>query len=858
MAALTLHLGGPRLLYALAKGLGLPSLSTTYRNSHSPELIPSIYSPTSDEVLRNVESMFSLPFSSMPTASAAPNTLRKRGFSLLTDEIALEEHPQYSASLDSLVGFCREHSSSLPLSKVSQSSLQCLQSIQDSLRSGACHIAKEATVVALAPFGETDYSARVVMLSGTCKSESDQAHFDVLKAVIDAWNSSPHGAAKHGELWSLATDGEGRRRRAIHRYCYATTLTPESPLHTHLGALPLLNLCCGPHQETNDGDYKHLEKRLASALRKAGSILVAHTHIDSSLIQRHLSKLPGITLSALEPLFDQSDQQNVPKAHKLLSLRVIHQASQLDEITHAPEERSFVLLGDFISAYIEPFTNISLSLSKQLTLLSKCGHLLFALYWFNRSDFLSGQLYYDIQSSIKNAYFCVAKTKELDPTLPFYLLQCGDDRLENHFGTVRTVNHDCNVDLKGLAERSAVAQHVNQIYARFPELNRPPYRLSATGSAGIDHTNPQSWVGDVLVENVDLKASWMQGRQEAITALSRAGLYFDFDEIVKAQPGKKVDLMRPSGEYIGLREGSIQPNKNTSATASNSNNTRLSTQTGTPTSANSSHATAVSPQTVPQSDPVDGHGLEGKKGWVDIEGHWVHLQSVTKALFGRDGGQKSTDRLRRVASLSKDPFRDSKSKLQDSLFGHDLIVGNPAITFLRISNGYAAAVIRITTVVMGDGRHAQGVSLSHLAEQSIIVKGQILALKQPNEFEWHWDSTWATLSQKNQLETKPLYTQSISKQAALVETKGFLIRPIQPENVEHEGKMIWRFGHDQLQLLAAELWQVTETHSAHIPWRSEGDTFPYQSFKGTCLSSHLKYLFHSFKLRRGLLSERVY
>ena len=104
-----------------------------------------------------------------------------------------------------------------------------------------------------------------------------------------------------------------------------------SPLYTHLGALPLLNLACSPNFETNDSDYKHLEKWIASALRKSGGILIAHIHIDSSLIQRHLLKVPGVTPETVASLFDQGDHQNVPKAYKLLSL--LSQASSVERKT---------------------------------------------------------------------------------------------------------------------------------------------------------------------------------------------------------------------------------------------------------------------------------------------------------------------------------------------------------------------------------------------------------------------------------------------------------------------------------------------------------------------------------------------
>lgn len=785
-------------------------------------MLPCVFFPSTHEIRANIEAMFPLPLESSSSLSTVHTV---RGFSLLTDEIALEECPQYSTGQDSIIGFCREHSARLPLSNVSERSIKALEPIQSSLKSGACHLAKEATVVALAPFGETDYNAQVILVSGTCKTETDQAHYELLKAVIDQWNSSAHGSAAHGPLWSLATDGEGRRRRAIHRYCFSSAIAQDSPLYAHIGTLPLLNTCCGPFEETNDSDYKHLEKRLASALRKSSGILVAHTHIDPSLIQRHLGKLPGIASSALAALFDKSDHQNVPKAHRLLSL--VYESSQLDKIAKAPEEQAYVLLGQFLHSYIQPFTDLSMSLSEQLTLLSKCGHLLFALYWINRSDFISGQLYYDIQSSIKNAYFCVAKTRVLNPESSFYLLQCGDDHLENRFGTVRTIKHGSSVDLLELSERVAIAQHVDQIYARHPEWHRAPYRLSATGSSGIDHTNPRSCTGDLQVRNVDFTTTWLHGREQALQALSKARIPFDFDTAVAAFPNKRVDLMRPFGDYVGLREDSL----NTSNT-SQSDSTPDCTQNPMSNVSSNCWDTSMRSNTDLAESGTDQGALSSRKGWMDVDGHLLHLQSITKVLFGKEGGHKSTDRLRRVCSYSKDPFWDSQFKFENTILGHDLLVGSPVLTFLRIQKGFAAALLRVSAIILGDGQHVQGVLDSHLAEHSVTIKGQILVLRQEDKNEWHWDTTWATSTSQDKHESKLPGIQCISKQAAIVQTKGFLVKPVKPELCERKEQAIWCFQHMQLQHLADELWQSVDKHISHVPWRLECDSFPYRCQNG--------------------------
>ncbi|KDN40045.1 hypothetical protein RSAG8_08366, partial [Rhizoctonia solani AG-8 WAC10335] len=437
---------------------------------------------------------------------------------------------------------------------------------------------------------------------------------------------------------------------------------------------------------------------------------------------------------------------------------------------------------------------------------------------------MSGQLYYDIQTSIKNAYFCVAKTKVLDPSLPFYLLLCGDDRLESRFGTFRTMNHDSNMSLLQLCKRSAAAQHVDHIYARHPDLNRAPYRLSATGSAGTDHTNPRSWTGDVLVANVDLRAVWLEGRNLATRVLSRAGVNFDFDLTVKAFPDKTIDLMRPFGEYIGLQEEQIKP-------FTHNQPSQCSSAPASATSAAETH----SEDNMPTETKGDNtKPTPSKKGWIDIEGHSVHLQSVAKVLFGRDGAHKSTDRLRRVRGYSKDPLQDNSGRWSAPMLGGDLLVGSPAMTFLRTAIGFAAAIIQVSAIILGNGQHAQGVTQANLSQLSISIKGQIMALREVREGEWHWDATWVTSNptRKTRNDMQDIGLPSVSKQATLTETKGCLIKPILGTKCDSEDRAIWCFSQKQMQEISDELWESIKPHLGLVPRLFECNSFPYKQHNG--------------------------
>ncbi|KAG9076326.1 hypothetical protein FRC06_009566 [Ceratobasidium sp. 370] len=306
----------------------------------------------------------------------------------------------------------------------------------------------------------------VVLISGTCKTESVEDQKALIMLVLEAWAKSSCGEQALGPVWSIATDGDSHRRQAIHAFCVTRTLPTISPIYPQLCNLPLFNVVCGMGDITHDGDFKHEEKRFASALRSESGIFINGTHTSPLFIKHQLRIATSIADDQLDSLFNNSDRQNVPKAHT--PLKGIYDACQERSVPFQTAHKSFILLGRLLYLFYAPHTTPSMSLSQQMACLSGCAHILFALFRVDSTNFISSQLYYDIQASIKNVYFCVAKTKVLDPNLPFYLIQMGDDRLENRFGIYRTASSDSNGDLLQMAEQSAAAQQIDNILAENP------------------------------------------------------------------------------------------------------------------------------------------------------------------------------------------------------------------------------------------------------------------------------------------------------------------------------------------------------------------------------------------------------
>ncbi|KAF8597994.1 hypothetical protein BDV93DRAFT_422688, partial [Ceratobasidium sp. AG-I] len=217
--------------------------------------------------------------------------------------------------------------------------------------------------------------------------------------------------------------------------------------------------------------------------------------------------------------------------------------------------------------------------------------------------------------------------------------------------------------LKQMCDCAAGAQHIDDIFSAHPSWNRAPYRLSLDGRSGVDHTNPLSWIGDVVVGNIDLCSSWLQGQSQAAAVLMQAGVSFQFDPVILLAESPSIDLMRPSGSYPGIQIDDADPDFQPillSELAADLNVPEID-PTGDSSDASGS---GLSPLAEAIDDGLDteqllsvdlAENLPGcfKKGWLLVDGTWVHLESAIRHLLGAGGGAKSTDRLRRVCGFTR-------------------------------------------------------------------------------------------------------------------------------------------------------------------------------------------------------------
>ncbi|KAG8712621.1 hypothetical protein FRC09_019663 [Ceratobasidium sp. 395] len=819
LVALVLKVSGPRLAFAVAKAMHLPSISTVRKRLHLPQLLPSIGFPTQAEILTNIESFF---------GHTEPS--RRVGHSLQMDEMALEPRIVYNEKSDTAVGFAWEDADKVDLCNLSTRTdpVGALLQAKTLLDSGVCRRATEATMAAIARFDQSDYNPAVILASGTCKAGKAPDQARLIKLIIKCWNESEHGRARHGDIWSICTDGDATRRRALFEFCMTSRLDPESDLFQLLGHLPLLNLCCSTTQMTHDGDYKHEEKRLASAMRSRSGLLVNGAHITSQMLIKYLKCLGDLSDSRIISFFDGNDPQNVPKANALLSN--LHRASQLPAITSKIENKPFVLLGEVIGSFIHPYTVPALSLTEQITSLAKCGHLLFALYRTDGTKFIPSQLFYDIQTSIKNAIFCVAKTQLIDLDLPFYLLQTGTDRLESRFGTYRTATSDRNGDLQQMCERAAAAQCIDKIFSDHPSWNRAPYRLSLDGKSGVDHTNPASWIGDVTVGHVDLHACWILGQSQAAEVLKQAGILFDFDPAALSSGSREVDLMRPFGSYPGVQVDTIEPNMEPvplselvdgdfTLDAVQSSCFSTASTAGKPVEPQRLAGDELSLEHLLLETPDTSSSETESKGRILVDGKRVYLTSAVRYLLGADGGAKSTDRLRRVCGFTR--YLNPSVTKTEPVTGDYFRVLDLAATFVRIQNQVAIAIVRVTNILSHGGCSLESISESQFDSPGISLSGQLLELVFDSG-TWYW-------TQKYDMSLE-VSASARRKHTTWLDFRACLSCPLNPDLVEREGERVWAFEHTQLGELMDSLWTRCAKHSPedNLAACERSGTLPYQ------------------------------
>ncbi|TCD63849.1 hypothetical protein EIP91_004891 [Steccherinum ochraceum] len=540
ISLLVLRLGGRKLLYAMAQYLKIPSVRTLGRLTAFTRIMPSPGFPKLSEITFNIKEIFLSTLPHSHQEGFKPRT----GVSILWDEISQEEVACYFPHSDSVGGLCREHADGMNTRLLS---FEHAVDIARKLESGEVHYGKEASVIAIASFDDRIRGAFPIVVSPTCKAEKVDRAKEIYGFVRTGWAAVAQ--QYFGIIWTFASDGDANRRKLVYEELMKHQIGPDHTLYKFLGGLAGLNLFVGDGDITGDFDWKHEIKRMARLVRTQDGMNISNTVVNMEIFTRQLNRVPTLSQLDVQRLMNPADSQDVPRAIEFLN--GVYDVSQLpfeDCAVGEDVEASHVgVVGEMFAAFTQAFINPEHSITQQVILLSKYAHMAFSLFRRYRESFMPFQLYGDTQTTVKNAIFCIAKQKDMDPTMKFLIYLCGDDREEILFGLVREQGgHDPNASFKQLCERLGAAVDLAGVFARNPHLDPGHRRLKVTRTEHADHLNVDSWGGNIVAGSVQLSDAWEKGREAASAVLKTIGIEDDYLALFTGNI--KLDMLRPFGD----------------------------------------------------------------------------------------------------------------------------------------------------------------------------------------------------------------------------------------------------------------------------------------------------------------------
>ncbi|KAG8769199.1 hypothetical protein FRC12_005103 [Ceratobasidium sp. 428] len=825
-AFLLLKLGGARVADIAHRSMDSPSISTARKHAPVAALRASPATPTFDEIVYNIDISCSGCFAETRAELVdGDGSQNIEGYVLPFDEMKLQANLRWDPETNMILGPCREHI--LDRTILQFCSLDQLRLLFDKVNKGEIHLGSEATVAAIGLLSNNSRrsSARPILLSSTCKHEKAEAHAQLIDTVVNAcrYKIDTHQAAR---LYCIASDGESRRGSALAEITMKAALPSSSRIYPLLSSLSLMNHLVGDDDLTCDKDYKHVFKRLRNTLLRESGINVFGTSVTPALIRAHLS-MCGMSSTRIDFLLDPNDKQDVPLALSLLMAVWELPAPQIhDKPGIAVVRKALNELGQLFRLLVLPYTDVRLGLGDQLKYLSAAAHLSLVMFRADgaQSKFIPVPLYVDIAIMIKNAFYCVAKTKIDNPGSDFWLILLGTDRLETCFGLLRTmIGSDSNADMLQLANRLSNVAVCANILAEHPQWDAGPRRLklppmnSRSGvnvSARFDHINAQSWKGNVSVANVVLSTAWQLGREMLILLLPQRPidtLTRDLDQV----PG--LDILSPFGQllvksptYMHSEEQQHAPEQHV----------RPVLETNLPCADDSEDMDLEDIVAISQAETGPGNHAPFILGPNNIKLHKAHLLRDA-ALFTVQSDSK--DRLSRIAGRSRykplSETSDTASNLvtQSSPLGRPSVTLNdPAVTLVRCQDYVFLAAVQVTNIKRGS-HSARALPVDMLYEDGVQVTYQILELKPLVEkdaeiasaqLDWSWTREFLAASYK---------------------CAGRFIQPINPVlSTASPGQPTFLFSSTELQELASLLYaQLSGISKQLLPIVTRGISFPY-------------------------------
>jgi hypothetical protein len=674
--------------------------------------------------------------------------------------------------------------------------------------------------------------------------------------------------------------------------------------------MPGLNTFTGDNEVTLDFDFKHIFKReffffieyafsidlgICTLIRSPAGITLNNGRIiNAMMLSRYLLWLPAYDEASVTKVLHPDDPQDVPRAIELMQAIIA-----FSKLKHASIDDSFStnvdiradlmaikLLGHILESILLPFIDVNLSLTEQVQYLSSYSHLSFAMFHSHRRGFMPYQLYYDTHTMAKNIMFCIKKQQVLDPHEKFFIGDCGDDRLELHFGRTRMIGgHNSGCSYSQVLDRLGAAKDIDGVFKRHPDLDPGHRRLKmGTRLENVDHINREMWKGDLVSGRCDLPSAWQTGRDMALAILIQSQLNPISFSFVSLFADPAIDMLRPFGmnKYLGISEDDpedvslknppappriLQPHPtlpDTEILHADSNDEAdepmltfeeaLAAQADfdLPHSVTQS-ITAQSAQSDPSAPPIpEGPGIR-PEDYLLFKGRWIHKQTICRLVINKDFVSKSCNRLERVrAGYTKVNKRVDMSagRITD---GNLFLVGDTFLTLVRSGQTVSVGVIRSTLLTVNNiSSSSVNIAIMKAARTSVKVVGQLLTIIPTNPSEsvdslptlphFLWNGGYVKSRSVIQ------GTSDSTERIVLISASGALVEPINPEPVFIQGEedintdefvevkggqTTWKIAQDALQAGCELLW--AKFVDTKVPLKSlvsvtpiDVKTFPYK------------------------------
>ncbi|KAH8976414.1 hypothetical protein EDB86DRAFT_2840993 [Lactarius hatsudake] len=661
---------------------------------------------------------------------------------------------------------------------------------------GNVHLVHEATVGAIGLLCKNSrfYSAKLFLISGSCKRETAEDHAKLIQTALNAIKTV--NTLSNARVVSIASDGEAKRGKALVLLTFKRKLSPSSPIYPWLSGCALLDLHVGDDDITCDKDWKHAAaKRPRNALLREKGILVHGTWITPALLRSHLLEA-GHKPQHVHAVLNPNDKQDV-----LLAYTLLQDIWSLPRLTSgAPgcikARDSLHLFGSMCSHFLMPYICVDLSIREQLEYLSYAAHLALVLYVHEKAcnDFIPTALYVDLIMMVKNVFFCAAKAKVDTPNDDFSIVLLGTDRLENLFGCLRTIiGNDANVDNYQLGSRLTGTMESANILAMHPEWDKAP------ASQALSSLTPPT--------------VWIRGRRKL-----EADHPFVCDVLRAVEEIPDATLLAPFGTL--LVHASL-PGDDVEDPSHDDEDAVLSDHPNVPLTGEGMcelEDTATSLDWAP-----DQHSF-GNVVVVDDNTGTLNKSRALSLLFKYSKSTSSTDRLRRVQQEARFVQSEPATLVDDASddLGNVLMVNNPIASLVSCEENIFLCIGEIIGIHLGS-KSVDYLRLDALSEDTVHITYQVCSLvcTSPDDNKHDDDALKYDWKTQHLLPIK-------------FKVPGNLIQPINPSlAMPPSCAPFYLFETPTLVAFASSLRdRLTNPQLKSIPQTLQTDRFPYRERSG--------------------------